>query len=38
MAGSRFGNTLYAEYQTGDQQKADVGFDKVSTGRLVGST
>jgi N-acetylglucosamine-6-sulfatase len=26
MPGSRFGNTLYAEYQTGDQSKKDVNF------------
>merc|ERR1712048_1179875 len=29
MAGSEFGDTSYAEYQTGNQGKADIAFDAI---------
>ena len=34
VQGSEFGDTSYAEYQTGNQGKENIAFDKVSEGLL----
>jgi hypothetical protein len=38
MKGSKFGNTLYAEYQTGNQQKKNIDFKTVNSYEYYNAT